>query len=190
MIRQRVLAWLAGPLARLHLKRLPVTCEYCPNWRFHSLLKAERPMIGADGRIAPQPFTLRVGLCRLDRAQVFQGAKLGFAFRGWIAADTCARHPRYNARILPGSDLEFRPGETKENAGFNRAPTYAEALKFAPVMDAYKVRAGFPKTPGVAESAAGGGLPELPGEPPAKPAGVEVAPDVAQSGNSTGDKVA
>lgn len=117
--------WNRAPVAR---------CATCPYWIYHSSHKVNLPTIYRVGqsikRNEKTQFIIhRAGICHLDKPETLMTQPMGHALRIWNAQDTCARHPLHVSRIIPDSDLEFRPGrETKANAGFSRIPSFKEAL--------------------------------------------------------------
>ena len=89
-------------------------------------------MIHPDGAIAPLALDYRAGVCALDRPKVFNDYTTGFALKCWTGHDWCPRHPLYDPKIGQGSDLEYRPDDaTLGAAGFNRLPTFQEAVAMA-----------------------------------------------------------
>lgn len=132
MIKRLRLAWY-WVRSRYAPQNAYVRCETCPHWIFHSHVKTSRQQLGSTAELFP-PLTLdyRAGVCALERPKVFNDFTTGFAFKAWTGTDWCPRHPLYDPRIVQGSDLEYRPGnDTLGAAGFNRLPTFREAVALA-----------------------------------------------------------
>jgi len=111
-----------------------VRCRTCPHWLRHSRVDARLPAARLlQG--ATQPLSLKyiAGLCLKDAPRVFNDFTTGYALRVWTGDDWCHRHPLYDAKILQGSDLAYRPGAESYQgaAGFSRQPSFAEAVQLA-----------------------------------------------------------
>jgi hypothetical protein len=143
MIRQALLClW---QVARSFFVAPEVACRTCVHWQRHSVVTFNMPRwrpVGAPlrygeikERAGDELIRVRAGVCRLDEPALMVGQTQGFMLKVWTAEDWCPRHPLHQVRPLPGSDLDYRPGEesTKNTAGYSRAPTFAEALALAGV---------------------------------------------------------
>lgn len=151
--------WLALSWYWLRSRYAPqnafVRCETCPNWIFHSHVKMSTRVenmpdpgaatdADAHDRLPTDPLACgllpfptlaldyRAGVCALDRPKVFNDFTTGFALKVWTGHDWCPRHPLFEPHIVQGSNLEYRPGDaTLGSAGFNRLPTFQEAVAMA-----------------------------------------------------------
>lgn len=111
-------------------------CGHCPHWIFQgSVPRPQNITVLENGAMVTkiQNVMERVGVCALDQAKIYNDFTTGFALKAWTSEDHCSRHPLYNKRPVAGSDLVMDPSspETQKFGGFNRLPSFAEAMKMA-----------------------------------------------------------
>lgn len=109
-----------------------VSCSTCPNWIRHSRLVSRYARVNeTDGTEEfGREMAHDAGVCALDVPAVFRDVQTGYALKIWTGRDFCFRHPLYDDAPVHGTDLHYRPGdpETARYAGFDRAPSFREAL--------------------------------------------------------------
>ena len=129
--------------ARMDFKKPSVRCDTCPRWKYHATVRPrfieERDPAAGEREFPPVP----LGVCALSRPAIVNQGGIGFGLRLFHPDDWCPNHPFYKS--APASDLpKFMPelhdgernadGTEGQNAGFDRAPTFEEAMRLAKIL--------------------------------------------------------